>query len=132
SPADSKGPDLDNFSVCSSFHPSGEEDWLSDHSFFDSPIPAVKKEQKARVARRGSGSDSDTSTLSERERRQQWRRANDERVREYAANRLAQEERQRQARVALEAHWRRQEEARKAPRGPRVIRDPISGRVYTN
>lgn len=61
-----------------------------------------------------------------------WKRSYDERLAKDMAIRAVEKEKEEKRMAALEAHLQKQREARMAPRGPRVIRDPLSGRIFSN
>ncbi|KAK1780048.1 hypothetical protein QBC45DRAFT_324467 [Copromyces sp. CBS 386.78] len=143
---DSEGPNFETMSVLSDFYPSDDDiDWLSD-TVVASPATRARNDRRAaRAAARRRASDLalvEASGLSEAEERSarlreadaylKWKREYDDSVRERLAERAVEHEKEKKRLAALEAHLKRQREARMAPRGPRLIKDPISGRIFTN
>ncbi|KAK3955160.1 hypothetical protein QBC32DRAFT_253968 [Pseudoneurospora amorphoporcata] len=143
---DFEGPNFETMSVLSDFYPSDDDiDWLSD-TVVASPATRARNDRRAaRAAARRRASDLalvEASGLSEAEERSarlreadaylKWKREYDDSVRERLAERAVEHEKEKKRLAALEAHLKRQREVRMAPRGPRLIRDPISGRIFTN
>ncbi|EAA32719.1 hypothetical protein GE21DRAFT_6324 [Neurospora crassa] len=141
---DSEGPDFETMSVLSDFYPSDDDiDWLSEQIVASPATRARNDRRAARAAARRRASDlvlvgaSGLSEAREEKMREEkaylvWKRGYDERLARDMATRAVEKEKEEKRLKALEAHLEKQKQARLAPRGPRVIRDPISGRVFSN
>ncbi|EGO59597.1 hypothetical protein NEUTE1DRAFT_40359 [Neurospora tetrasperma FGSC 2508] len=131
---DSEGPDFETMSVLSDFYPSDDDiDWLSDQIVARAARAAARRRASDLVLVGASGlSEAREEKMREEKAYLVWKRGYDERLARDMATRAVEKAKEEKRLKALDAHLEKQKQARLAPRGPRVIRDPISGRVFSN